>query len=184
MREGKIVSVGTRQAVAASLKPGFDEINLRGHTMLPGFYAAHDHFPEVGENEMLSVDLNSPELGLIQNIEELIAALKCKADATPPGEWIQGWGYDDTLLREVRHPTRSDLDRVSSLHPIWITHISGHLGVANSKALAIAGVSKATPQPTGGRICHDATTGEPNRVFEEATGIIGRHIPLPRKAND
>ena len=90
MREGKIVSVGTRQAVAASLKPGFDEINLRGHTMLPGFYAAHDHFPEVGENKMLSVDLNSPELGLIQNIEELIAALKCKADATPPGEWIQG----------------------------------------------------------------------------------------------
>jgi len=182
VREGKIVSVGTRQAVAASLKPGFDEIDLRGHTMLPGFYAAHDHFPEVGENELFSVDLNSPELGLIQNIEELIAALKRKADATPPGEWIQGWGYDDTLLREVRHPTRSDLDRISSLHPIWITHISGHLGVANSKALAIAGVTKATPQPTGGRICHDATTGEPNGVFEEATGIIGRHIPPPTES--
>lgn len=179
VREGKIVSVGTRETVAASLKPGFDEIDLQGRTMLPGFYAAHDHFPEVGENELLSVDLNSPELGPIHDIEELIAALKRKADATPPGEWVLGWGYDDTLLRELRHPTRGDLDRVSTRHPIWITHISGHLGVANSKALEIAGVTKATPQPAGGRIRLDATTGEPNGVFEEATGLVGRHIPPP-----
>lgn len=177
--EGEIVSVGTRQAVAASLKPGFEEIDLHGRTMLPGFYAAHDHFPEVGENELLSVDLNSPELGPIHDIEELIAALKRKADSTPPGEWIQGWGYDDTLLRELRHPTRGDLDRVSSRHPIWITHISGHLGVANSKALEIAGVTKDTPQPTGGSICVDKKTGEPNGVFEEATSLVSRHIPPP-----
>ena len=182
VREGKIISVGTRETVAASLKPGFDEIDLHGRTMLPGFYAAHDHFPEAGENELLSVDLNSPELGPIHDIAELIAALKRKADATPPGEWVLGWGYDDTLLRELRHPTRGDLDRVSTRHPIWISHISGHLGVANSKALEIAGVTKATPQPAGGRIRLDATTGEPNGVFEEATGLVGRHIPPPTES--
>src|SRR5690606_26628873 len=86
-------------------------------------------------------------------------------------------GYDDTLLREGRHPTRADLDRASTTHPIWITHVSGHLGVANSAALAVAGVTNETPQPSGGHIRIDPETGEPNGVFEESGGLITRHIP-------
>lgn len=88
-----------------------------------------------------------------------------------------GWGYDDTLLAEARHPTRADLDRVSTRHPVWIVHVSGHLGVANSRALEIAGVTKSTAQPRGGRIRLDPQTSEPNGVFEEAGALVGIHIP-------
>ena len=177
VRNGRIVATGTADAVAGKLHPGYERFDLHGHTMLPGFYAAHDHFPEAGDNELYQVDLNSPPLGKIRNMEELIAALKRKADTTPEGQWVLGWGYDDTLLAESRHPTRDDLDRVSTRHPIWITHVSGHLGAANSLALGIAGVTKATAQPRVGCIRRDAKTGEPNGVFEECGGLVGRHIP-------
>ena len=176
-RDGRIVAVGSPAAVAQSLHPGFAQIDLHGHTLLPGFYAAHDHFPEAGENELYQVDLNSSPIGSIHNMDELVAALKRKADATPAGKWVLGWGYDDTLLAEARHPTRADLDRVSTQHPIWVVHISGHLAVANSKALEIAGVTKATAQPPGGRIRLDALTGEPNGVFEECGSLVSRQIP-------
>ena len=85
-----------------------------------------------------------------------------RARTVKPGGWIVGRGYDDTLLREKRHPTRGDLDQVSTEHPVWITHISGHLGSGNSKALALANITRATPQPRGGRIRKDPATGEPN----------------------
>jgi predicted amidohydrolase YtcJ len=108
---------------------------------------------------------------------ELIAALKRKADATPPGRWVTGRGYDDTLLAERRHPTRADLDQVSTSHPIWITHVSGHLGVANSLALERAKIDRTTKQPAGGRIQIDPKTNEPNGVFEESLGLVTRNIP-------
>ena len=177
VRAGRIVAVGTKESVAWSLQPGFKQYDLGGRTLLPGFYAAHDHFPEAGENALYQVDLNSPPIGAIRDMDQLIAALKRKAGVTPEGAWVVGWGYDDTLLAESRHPTRDDLDGVSTRHPIWISHVSGHLGVANSKALEIAGVTKATGQPRGGRIRLDAKTGEPNGVFEEAGSLVGRHIP-------
>lgn len=177
VRDGRIVAVGTQAVVSPRLGPGFVQVDLHGRTLLPGFYAAHDHFPEAGENELYQVDLNSPPIGTIRTMDELIAALKRKADATPAGEWVVGWGYDDTLLAEARHPTRDDLDRVTTRHPIWIVHISGHLAVANSMALGIAGVTKATAQPRGGRIRLDVLTGEPNGVFEEAGSLVGRHLP-------
>jgi hypothetical protein len=111
-------------------------------------------------------------------MDQLVAALKRKAKATPAGEWVVGWGYDDTLLAESRHPTRDDLDRASTRHPIWIVHVSGHLAVANSRALEIGGVTKATPQSPAGRIRIDARTGEPNGVFEEAArSLVSRHVP-------
>jgi len=177
VRDGRVLATGTTAAVAEKLHPGYERIDLQGRTMLPGFYAAHDHFPEAGDNELYQVDLNSPPLGNIHNMAELIAALKRKAETTPEGQWVLGWGYDDTLLAESRHPTRDDLDRVSTRHPIWITHVSGHLGAANSRAMEIAGVTKTTEQPAAGRIRLDPKTGDPNGVFEECGGLVGRHIP-------
>jgi len=68
--------------------------------------------------------LNSPPIGTMESIPDVIEALKQKARQTPAGQWITGRGYDDTLLREGRHPTRGDLDRASTQHPIWIAHTS------------------------------------------------------------
>jgi predicted amidohydrolase YtcJ len=145
--------------------------------MLPGFYAAHDHFPTSAFTELFQVDLNSPPIGSRKSIEEIVEALRERAARTPAGQWITGRGYDDTLLEEQRHPTRQDLDRASTRHPIWIVHTSGHLGVANSAALAIAGVTASTPPPAGGMIRKDPATKEPDGVFEEGLSIVARHIP-------
>src|SRR6185295_15465381 len=113
--------------------------------------------------------------GRMESIDDIVQALQKKAAQTRAGQWIVGRGYDDTLVREKRHPTRLDLDRVSTEYPVWITHISGHLGVANSKALELAGVTRDTSQPKGGVIRKSG--GEPNGVFEEALGIVTKHLP-------
>jgi predicted amidohydrolase YtcJ len=176
VRGDKIAAVGDEQTIRKLVGTDTTVHDLAGRTIIPGLYAAHDHFPGAGRIGLFTVDLASPPIGRITNMEELIAALKAKAATTPKGRWVTGRGYDDTLLAERRHPTRTDLDRVSTEHPIWLTHVSGHLGVANSLALAKAKVDRSTPQPAGGRIRTDAA-GEPTGVFEESLGFVTRLIP-------
>ena len=169
VRAGKIVP-------AAEVSRGARVVNLRGRTLLPGLYAAHDHFPQGGLAALYQVDLNSPPIGPVETMADLIRVLKERAARTPAGEWIVGRGYDDTLLREQRHPERRDLDEASSAHPIWIVHTSGHLGVANSRALAIAKIAKNSPAPSSG-VIRRGPDGEPNGVIEENGGLVSRHIP-------
>ena len=176
MRDGKILAAGSGRQVREAAAPNAKVVDLRGRVMLPGFFAAHDHLPQAGLVALFQVDLNSPPMGRIETIPQLIRALEEKAQQTPAGEWVVGRGYDDTLLREQRHPDRHDLDRVSAEHPIWIIHTSGHLGVANTKALGIAGIGKNTPAPKFGVIRREAN-GEPNGVIEENSGLVSRFIP-------
>jgi predicted amidohydrolase YtcJ len=152
-------------------------LGLRGRTLLPGFYAAHDHFLNASVAALYHLDLNSPPIGRIESIDEIVAALRERAAATPPGAWIAGRGYDDTLVREKRHPTRHDLDRASTVHPIWITHTSGHLGVANSRALALAGINADTKNPANGVIRRERGGTVPNGVFEQCGNLVARHLP-------
>ena len=107
-----------------------------------------------------------------------------RAAQTPKGEWIQARGYDDTLVAEMRHPTLWDLDRASTDHPIYIGHISGHLGVGNSLAMEMAGVSRDTPQPFGGKIRMDDVSGEPNGVLEEPPAMSRVSRLLPQFSED
>ena len=179
VRGEEIVAVGDDQEITALAGPDTAVVDLRGRTMVPGFYAAHDHFPLSGNGAVGSVDLNSPPIGTIETMGQLVAALRDRAQATPVGQWVQGRGYDDTLLAELRHPTREDLDTASTDHPIYISHTSGHLGVANTMALELAGVTAATPNPPGGVVQKDPDTGEPNGVFEESGGMVSRLIPPP-----
>lgn len=181
IRGDEIVAVGTNSEVQLFSGPGTQTIDLDKKTLLPGFYATHDHFPGSGNIAVSSVDLNSPPIGTIENIDQLIAALTQRVSETPVGTWIQGRGYDDTLLSEQRHPTRIDLDRVSSQHPILITHTSGHLAVANSVALQLAGVTQSTPNPPGGVIQKDTDSGEPNGIFEESWQMVRQLIPPPSR---
>jgi len=177
VREGKIIAVGSNSQIRALIEPGTKATDLDGKTLLPGFYAAHDHFPSAGRVALYDVDLNSPPIGTMRTMDDIVAALRNKAARTPPGKWVVGRGYDDTLINEQRHPTRDDLDRASAEHPIWIIHTSGHLGVANSLALKLAEITKDTPQPDGGRIRLDPKTAEPNGVIEERTSLVGRLTP-------
>jgi predicted amidohydrolase YtcJ len=177
VKGGRILMVGSNSDVRKVAGAATNVVDVAGKTLTPGFYAAHDHFPGSGMVAVTMVDLNSPPIGKTTTMQELVAALTARAAETPKGQWVVGRGYDDTLLKEMRHPTRADLDRASAEHPIWITHISGHLGVANSRALEIANVTRATPSPEGGVIRKDPKTGEPDGVFEEVGSIVGRHVP-------
>lgn len=176
-RGDEIIAVGNNSEIEALAGRSTRVVDLEGKTMLPGFYAPHDHFPGAGTLATRSVNLNSPPMGEMRTIADVVAALRQKATETMSGEWVNGRGYDDTLLEEGRHPTRYDLDQASTEHPIYISHTSGHLAVANSLALEMAGVTRDTPQPPGGVIQKDPVTGEPNGVFEESGGLVGRLLP-------
>jgi hypothetical protein len=177
--DNRIVAVGSGDEMKALAGPSTRVVDLAGRTLLPGLYAAHDHFPGSGAEATGVVDLASPPVGRMTTVADIVAALKAKASGTPKGAWVRGRGYDDTLIKEMRHPTRADLDQASTDHPILITHVSGHLSVANSQALEIAGITRNTPQPAGGVIRMDPKTGEPDGVFEESGGLVGRHVPRP-----
>lgn len=176
----RIVAVGTSARIGRMAGPGTRTVDLAGKTLAPGFIEPHNHFILYGPWALGRVDLSSPPVGRIRNIRELQDALRERAAQTPKGEWVLGFGYDDTLLEEGRHPTRRDLDRVSTEHPIAISHTTMHMLAANSPALERAEVDPDTPQPTGGRIRKDPQTGAPEGVFEElAMELIFRRLPRP-----
>jgi len=141
-------------------------VDLGGRALLPGFIDAHGHFPGAGIY-VVHVDLNSPPIGDIERMDELVARLRERARETPAGEWITGWGYDDTLIAEKRHPSRADLDAASTEHPIVLFHVSGHLVTTNTLALESLGIDRDTPDPVGGVIRRDAA-GDPDGVLEES----------------
>ncbi|MFP6607246.1 MAG: amidohydrolase [Myxococcota bacterium] len=175
----RIVSTGSRAELRAWAEDaGAEVIDLEGRTIVPGFIDAHGHFPGAGLTAVF-VDLNSPPIGSVESIENLVTLLSQRAAETPEGEWILGIGYDDTLMLEQRHPTRHDLDRASTRHPIGVLHISGHLGVANTAALEVSGISAETPDPQGGLIRREDAGGRPNGVLEETATqpITSRLVP-------
>jgi predicted amidohydrolase YtcJ len=168
VRGERIEALGTLQEVRAWGGADAREVDLQGAALLPGFIDAHGHFPGEGVYAEV-VDVNSPPIGTVERMEQLVERLRKKAASTDPGEWVGGMGYDDTQLAEGRHPTREDLDRVSTEHPVAVLHISGHLAAVNSLALEQFGFGPETPDPPGGRIQRDAD-GNPNGVLEENAG--------------
>lgn len=176
---GRIVAAGRSQDVLALKGPGTETLDLDGRTVLPGFIDAHGHFMFNAFFRTRAVDLNSPPIGRITNMDELVAALAEKAAQTPQGEDVIGFGYDDTLLREQRQPTRHDLDKVSTKHRVYIYHISGHLAVVNSRIIEAAGLTGNEPQPDGGRYQKDEN-GKPNGVLEEMPGYEMVNLGFPQ----
>lgn len=174
----RIIAVGRLRDIQQLASPTTEMIDLQGRTMLPGFIDAHGHFLSAGTLVINSVNLTPPPMGNITTIDELIVALREKADADPDAALVQGAGYDDTLLAEMRHPNRFDLDQVSTSRPVLITHISGHVAAANSMALQMAQVFADTPNPDGGRIVRNPVTGEPTGVLEGmARGLLSSLVP-------
>ncbi|HSG54016.1 MAG TPA: amidohydrolase, partial [Paracoccaceae bacterium] len=163
-------AVGSNEEIMALVTDRTEIVDLGGRTLLPGFIDAHGHFPASALNTV-AADLNSPPLGVITDIDSLLAALRERAALVPKGEWVTGFGYDDTLLAEGRHPTRAELDSVSAEQPVAILHISGHMVVANSAALAAAGIDADTPDPEGGIIARIPGSSEPNGLLEETARL-------------
>ena len=143
-------------------------INFGNQAILPGFIDAHGHASYLAFATQVA-NIASPPVGSINNIKELQTKLKkfINDSNLKPGEWVMGLGYDDSLLAEQRHPTKDDLDEVSTEHPIYLIHVSAHLGAANSLGLSLANISAETQDPPGGKIRRYENSSEPNGVFEE-----------------
>ena len=170
VKDGKILAVGPEVEVLKTVGESTKKINLAGKTMLPGFVDSHGHTYIIGL-QATTANLLPPPDGAGKDIASLQALLTDWAAnneaAINKVGWIAGFGYDDSQLTEQRHPTRDDLDKVSKDLPVIIIHQSGHLGVANSKALDIAGVTAETKDPKGGAFRRKEGSQEPNGVLEE-----------------
>lgn len=151
-----IVAVGSEDQLRRDMPDGTESVDLAGRTLIPAFIDPHGHFPDPGFISLFRADLASPPRGDCPDMATALKRLRQKADATPTGEWVMGVLFDNTAIAEKRMPTRSELDGVSSDHPVWVIHASGHNGVANSLALERCGISDETPDPTGGRFGRDA----------------------------
>ena len=161
----RIRAVGSEVEVARWAGDGARVVELDGHALLPGFIDAHGHYPGNGVYAH-AADLNAPPIGTVRNLDDLANRLREQAAGKEAGAWVVGMSYDDTLLAEGRHPTREDLDRVSTELPVGVVHVSGHLAAVNGRGLALLGIDRQTADPPGGRIRHDAN-GEPTGVLEE-----------------
>ncbi len=175
---GKIVAVGDDRSMRSLAGPATRRIALAGMTVIPGFHDAHQHLWKEG---MLLRQVNARP-AVAPSIEALVQAFAERAAHLPSGTWLEGRGYDENQLLEHRHPTRADLDRASSHHPIVLGRTCGHIIVVNSIALRLAGIGASTPDPVGGQIDRD-DRGEPTGVLRETAMALVRGVqPLPAEA--
>ncbi len=135
IHKGVIQAIGSYEHVKARMQAlGARHHNLEGKTALPGFIDAHGHFAAQGLSS-LGIDVASPPFGTIATIDELLEVVSLQALQQSSARWIIAFNYDDAGLQEQRHPTRLELDRAAPEHAVYLRHRSGHMGVANSKAL-------------------------------------------------
>ena len=177
--EGKISCIGKMDHVLLDCgggQEGAETVNLRGQFVMPGFNDAHVHLGGAGADA-----LAVPLVG-IPSAEEMQKRVADAVAHHKPGEWITGGGWDHTMWAEKRFPNRQQLDAVSPKNPVILTHISGHVAVANSLALKSAEIDKKTPNPSGGEIEHDAF-GEPTGMLKEdaAMSLVKVRIPDPTR---
>jgi hypothetical protein len=174
VRGETIVAAGSTEEVMALQGPSTRVVDLGDNALLPGFIDSHGHFLGAGRDQT-SLGLHPPPVGDVNNIDDVVRKVREWIDEhdIPPGEVVTGRGYDDSLLEEGRHPTREDLDRASTEHPIILTHVSGHLTTTNSATLAASNITADTPDPPGGHVRRMAGSMEPNGVLEEtARGLL------------
>jgi hypothetical protein len=173
VRGETIVAAGSIDEVMALEGGSTRVVDLGDQALVPGFIDAHGHFMGAGRAEV-SLGLHPPPVGDVSNIDDLVQKIRqwIEDNDIPAGEPVVGRGYDDSLLEEGRHPTRYDLDRASTDHPIALTHVSGHLRAVNSAALAASDITSATEDPEGGHIRRVEGSMEPNGVLEEGAGRL------------
>lgn len=167
----RIVFVGSNTDVKAFIGDGTEVLDLKGKVVIPGLIDSHAHFMDVGSAREIYVDL-SEEAG-VRCIADIQSKIKERIAKTSKGEWIFGYQEDDSKLEEKRHPTRWELDEISTEHPIIVTTVGGHFWMANSKAFEIAGVTKESPDPVGGKFDRDPETGDLiGYLHEEAYNVL------------
>lgn len=172
----KIIKTGTDEEVLSYVGADCEIIDLQGKTILPGFNDSHLHLLNYAYS-LTKIDCNE-----LCSIEEIIDTSKSFAakNNIPPGEWIQGRGWNEVYLKENRSLSRDDLDKISTEHPIIFTRVCEHIVTVNSKALEIAGINEKTPNPWGGEIERDSK-GRLTGVLKETARYLPYKI-IPKKS--
>jgi predicted amidohydrolase YtcJ len=158
---GRFVAVGTEAEVMHWQGPHTRIVDAQGKRLLPGFNDAHVHFSDGGAS------LSSVQLVNVTSLEEFVQRIADYAAHAPKGEWIRNGEWDETKWSPARLPTRQDIDAVTRDNPVAIDRYDGHMLLANSKALALAGITAKTPDPPGGVIVRDAA-GQPTGALKDA----------------
>jgi len=168
--DGKITLVGTERQALERRGGGTVLKDLAGRTLMPGFIDGHAHAQQFG-TQAVGANLLAPPDGSVNTIDDLLERLTTFAAGPDVGltGWIFGIGYDDALLG--RHPTREDLDKVSTTVPVMATHISGHFAAVNTLGLKLIGYDASTPDPEGGVIRREADGKTPNGVLKELAAM-------------
>jgi predicted amidohydrolase YtcJ len=158
---GRFVAVGSEAQVMRWQGPHTRIVDAQGKRLLPGFNDAHVHFSDGGAS------LSSVQLVNVTSLTEFVRRIADYAAHAPKGEWIRNGEWDETKWSPARLPTRQDIDAVTPDNPVAIDRYDGHMLLANSKALALAGITSKTPDPPGGVIVRDAS-GQPTGALKDA----------------
>lgn len=169
LRDGRIAAVGDEASVRAALAPDAAVVDLHGRTVLPGFIDGHTHFI-FSTFEALQVDCSTPP---IATLAEVLERLRLAAAAASPGQWIRGWGYHWSRVRERRNPTWADLDAVAPEHPVVVIDASYHGCFVNSRGLELAGIDRHASPQGHGIIVYDEAGDPTGELFETSSDIPG-----------
>ncbi len=174
----RILFVGSAEDARKTTGDNTRTIDLHGRTVLPGLTDAHCHIFGVGEREM---NLN---LEGSNTREQFLARVKERVGQTEPGKWVTGRGWIETFWKPPQFPTASELDALAPDNPVFLTRADGHAAVANSAALRIADITSETPNPFGGEILKEKSSGAPSgMLLDHAKELVEKHIP-PATAAD
>ncbi len=174
VREGKIFATGKTSELRKLAGAGTKLVDLGGSLVLPGFIDSHTHFLAGG------FALKSIQLRDAKDRADFIARIAAKARELGPGRWILNGDWDHQQLTPVELPRRDWIDAVTPDNPVCVNRLDGHMILANSLALKLAGVTRDTPVPPGGEIEKDPATGEPTGILkDEAMGLVYAKIPDP-----
>ncbi len=175
VKDGRIVGVGAEAAVGEMAGPGTQQLDLNGRAVIPGIFDSHHHLMSVGAK------LSAIRLDECRSLEEMMELVRERAGMTPPGEWIIGQGFNESNFSEGRLPTRHDIDPATSDHPVILMRFF-NTDTVNSRALRLAGVTRKTPDPDGGRIGHDPD-GEPDGILRASAKMLVRSL-MPKPSAD
>jgi predicted amidohydrolase YtcJ len=170
IRKGKIIAVGSDSDIQPLITDATQVIDLHGRTATPGLIDSHGHFADGGTNQLYDVDLSD-----VESIDEVLSKLRKRAATLKPGEWLLGEGWDEGKLEEMRYLYASDIDKATPNNPVWLTHTTGHYGVANSNAMKLANITAQTQAPPAGTIDRDAK-GMPTGVLKESAMSLVTHL--------
>ena len=168
---GRIAAIGTTADVSAWRGEGTRVIDAGGARVLPGFNDSHVHFMGGG------LQLDNVDLRQAPSPQEFTRLIGERVQKTPAGEWVLGGDWDDQLWDPPALPTRQLIDPVSPATPVFVNRFDGHMAVANSLALKLAGVTAATPNPPGGVIVRDAAGNPTGLLKDAAMGLVNKVIP-------